>query len=96
MRVSLAAVGNWIRSLGRLEPRVAFAEGIPMPLRSFPRPPEIMELLAAAKETPNGDGRVQATGRTINIIRHPAQLSLTPVEEGYAPLKLNAHRPVWR
>ena len=35
MRVSLAAVGRWIRSLGQLDPVVAFERGQPLPPRSM-------------------------------------------------------------
>jgi len=43
VRVSLACVGNWIRSLGRLGP-TGFTNARPLPKRIYPLDPEIAEL----------------------------------------------------
>ncbi|KAI0754607.1 CoA-transferase family III [Daedaleopsis nitida] len=93
VRVSLAAVGHWIRSLGRLEPQVAFGEGRPLPPRSM-RDPEVATLTTRVEEA----GTLHNAGmerRAIRAVRHAAVLSATPVREGEAPFRLDAHAPAW-
>ncbi|EPQ54771.1 CoA-transferase family III [Gloeophyllum trabeum ATCC 11539] len=92
VRVSLAAVGQWIRSLGRLPPQVGFGEGLPLPARQIPLAPEI----AALSTTVQGCGEVEEKPRrTMTAIRHAAILSYTPVREGEAPMGLNKHATRW-
>ena len=50
MRVSLAAVGQWIRSLGRVDAGVVFGEGRPLPPRSM-EDPEVASLAVEVKWT---------------------------------------------
>ncbi|ESK85572.1 l-carnitine dehydratase bile acid-inducible protein f [Moniliophthora roreri MCA 2997] len=87
--VSLAAVGQWVRSLGRAKPEYAFGRAKPLPQ---PQSEEIRDLSVEWKQS-NGSGRITA-------IRHAAIMSKTPVRHGRegepgAPLVLNAHGPVW-
>lgn len=88
VQVSLAAVGQWLRSLGRLSPEEAFGEASkPLPLRTDD---EIRQLSVT---WPIVDGQ-----STVTAMRHPAILSGTPVREGAsgsAPMVLNAHEASW-
>ncbi|KAF8630874.1 hypothetical protein AX17_005233 [Amanita inopinata Kibby_2008] len=88
VRVSLAAVGQWLRSLGRLSPNEAFGDHTgTLPSRDDA---EISELSVT---WPTVHGRSKITA-----LRHPAVLSQTPVREGesgMAPMVLNAHRASW-
>ncbi|RPD56143.1 CoA-transferase family III [Lentinus tigrinus ALCF2SS1-7] len=93
VRVSLAAVGRWIRSLGRVDPVTAFGEGKPLPPRSM-EDPEVAYFTSEIKEA---DSR-HTVGRelkTMRAVRHAAVLSETPVKEGDAPMRLDAHSPEW-
>jgi len=88
VQVSLAAVGQWLRSLGRLSPEEAFGkESNPLPSRTDD---EIRQLSVT---WPTVDGQSNVTA-----MRHPAILSGTPVREGAsgsAPMVLNAHKGRW-
>ncbi|KAJ7688219.1 CoA-transferase family III domain-containing protein [Mycena olivaceomarginata] len=90
VRVSLAAVGQWIRSLGQLSPEEAFGPAAkPFPPRVLPLHPEIDA--SSLPWTSNG-------GRKMTALRHAAILSRTPVREGessQAPMSLNAHSAEW-
>ncbi|EKM49738.1 uncharacterized protein PHACADRAFT_265389 [Phanerochaete carnosa HHB-10118-sp] len=94
VHVSLAAVGQWIRSFGQLEPGVAFGEGAPLPPRSLPQAPEIqaitIELKQSAGDRVDGDER-----KVMSAVKHSVVLSATPVHEGEAPVRLDAHLPRW-
>ncbi|KAH9836210.1 CoA-transferase family III [Rhodofomes roseus] len=96
VRVSLAAVGQWIRSLGRFNPAVAFGEGRPLPSRSLPWPEEL-QLLAVSHLRHSGDHATanDKQPERITAISHAAKLSHTPVEESGSPISLNAHNPAW-
>lgn len=88
VRVSLAAVGQWIRSLGRVSPR-----GPPFPPRVFPRHPEISNLSIPWRQSVASDGR-----REMIAVKQAAVLSRTPAKEGptsEAPMALNVHTPTW-
>ena len=93
MRVSLAAVGQWIRSLGRVDAGVAFGEGRPLPPRSM-EDPEVASLADEVKEAETHH-TVGREPRTMKAVRHAAVLSETPVKEGDAPMRLDAHSPEW-
>ncbi|KAJ7580224.1 CoA-transferase family III domain-containing protein [Mycena floridula] len=88
VRVSLAAVGQWVRSLGRLDAETGFT-GRPLPSKDDP---EILSLLKlwTESETP--------TPRSMSAISHAGILSKTPVREGrdsVAPMGLNKNAPKW-
>ncbi|KAJ6620727.1 CoA-transferase family III domain-containing protein [Mycena sp. CBHHK59/15] len=91
VRVSLAAVGQWIRSLGQLPAEEAFGpEARSLPPRGLPLDPEITGL-SIPWRSEHGE-------RTMTALRHAAVLSRTPVREGYAtqaPIVLNAHSAEW-
>lgn len=93
MRVSLAAVGNWIKSFGRLDPQVAFGDGPPMPPRTAPPATEVAGLSVDVLEA--SEDVITGTRRSIKAIRNAANLSLTPAHEGDAPMRLNANKPEW-
>ncbi|GJE97680.1 CoA-transferase family III [Phanerochaete sordida] len=93
VRVSLAAVGQWIRSLGQLAPGVGFA-GEPLPPCTLPQAPEVRPLLVELKRAA-GDGPGGAEGGVMCAIKHSAVLDATPVREGDAPMRLDAHLPRW-
>ncbi|KIP04242.1 hypothetical protein PHLGIDRAFT_129640 [Phlebiopsis gigantea 11061_1 CR5-6] len=94
VRVSLTAVGQWIRSLGTVDPGVAFGRGVPLPPRTLPQVSEVavrsVELKQAIGSSTRGEYR-----KTMSAISHSAVLSETPVEEGEAPMGLDVHSPVW-
>ncbi|KAF8895119.1 CoA-transferase family III domain-containing protein [Infundibulicybe gibba] len=81
VRVSLAAVGQWIRSLGRLAPDEAFG--------TSPPGPEISDLSV------NWTQSSQSPGHVVRSIKHAAILSATPARPTEAPVVLNAHPPSW-
>ena len=108
VRVSLAAVGQWICSLGRLDPATAFGQGRPMPPRTMPQAPEIAALTvpliqltadedtsATQSESLEPKSKLTPTRRTMAAIRHAAILSETPVREEGSALRLDAHLPRW-
>ena len=88
VQVSLAAVGQWLRSLGRLLPEEAFGkENSPLPSRTD----DEIRQLSVTWPTVNGQS-------TVTAMRHPTILSGTPVREGAsgsAPMVLNAHQARW-
>lgn len=92
--MSLAAVGQWIRSLGQLDPDIAFGEGRPLPGRTFPQAPEVAELAAHMKQA-QGDKPYEGPLSDMTAIRHAAILSKTPVREEGSALSLDAHLPRW-
>ncbi|KAK7466461.1 hypothetical protein VKT23_005182 [Stygiomarasmius scandens] len=96
VNVSLAAVGQWIRSLGRVPPQEAFGEGKPLPPSMFPQDEEIRRL-----SVPWAQSNLSIPGR-MTALKHAAVLSHTPVREGRveegepgAPLVLNSSPAVW-
>ncbi|KAI0072040.1 CoA-transferase family III [Panus rudis PR-1116 ss-1] len=93
VRVSLAAVGQWIRSLGQLDPSVAFGEGKPLPRHEIPLNQEIEEYSTTYKQW--GDFLGISTPLRMTAIKHAAELSETPVKEHLAPIVLDAHHAVW-
>ncbi|KAF8633875.1 hypothetical protein AX15_001206 [Amanita polypyramis BW_CC] len=88
VRVSLAAVGQWIRTFGRRSPEEAFGEGsTPLPSR------EDEEITKLSVTWPAVDGK-----NSVTSLCHAAIFSKTPVKEGEsseAPLVLNAHPASW-
>ncbi|OCH83720.1 CoA-transferase family III [Obba rivulosa] len=94
VRVSLAAVGQWIRSLGQLDPKVAFGEGRPFPPRVSPQAPEVAALAVPFVQS-RADSEGGKTRRKMIAIKHAALLSRTPVRENEAPMSLHSHRPEW-
>jgi len=97
VRVSLAAVGQWLRSLGRLSPQVAFGEGKPMPPRILPQDPEIAALAVTLQQSEgNKEGSTDGIPRKhMSAIRHAAVLDKTPVRQAEAPMALSAHSASW-
>ncbi|KAH9892014.1 CoA-transferase family III [Cubamyces lactineus] len=92
VRVSLAAVGRWIRSLGQLDPVVAFERGQPLPLRSMDDP-EVSQYAIKVKQA---QGSNEHSGlKSMTALAHAVKLSVTPVKEGEAPMRLNADAPEW-
>ncbi|PCH35094.1 CoA-transferase family III [Wolfiporia cocos MD-104 SS10] len=94
VRVSLAAVGQWIRSLGRLDLTGCFDRKLALPPRTIPLHPEIAALSVSVVRSMGDKGNSEQKQR-MTAIRHAAMLSKTPVQEGKAPLTLDAHLPRW-
>ena len=94
VRVSLAAVGQWIRSLGQILPNLAFGKGLPLPPRTMPQAPEIGALTARLTQM-ESDGPRDGPLAEMTAIKHAAVLSDTPVMEIGSSLDLNAHLPRW-
>lgn len=92
--MSLAAVGNWIRGLGRLEPSVAFGQGIPFPPRAIPEHYEIAKASACLKQAV-GDKDMDSQQKSMTALRHSAELSTT-VQEGEAPMRLDTNVARWK
>jgi hypothetical protein len=95
VRVSLAAVAQWLRSLGQLPPDTAFRDGRPLPKRMIPPDPEVAALSVTLHEATGDKRDVERCLRTMTAIRHAAQLSVTPVKDVEAPMCLDRHQPVW-
>lgn len=91
VRVSLAAVGQWLRSLGQLEDGFT---GLPLPKRAVPLEPEI-SMFNAEYVQAVGDKPLTAPRKTMTAIRHAAEFSVTPAQEKEAPMRLNGHLPRW-
>ncbi|KIL62008.1 hypothetical protein M378DRAFT_166153 [Amanita muscaria Koide BX008] len=90
VRVSLAAVGQWLRSLGRVSPEEAFGNG----MGKFPSTSDDEEISKLSTTWPS----VAGDGRSITGLRHPAVLSGAPVRQGdsgVAPMVLNANSACW-
>ncbi|TBU46267.1 CoA-transferase family III [Dichomitus squalens] len=92
VRVSLAAVGQWIRSLGCLDPAAAFRDGRPLPTPSQ-KDQEVAKYSAQVRETRTS--RNDGEQKVMRALKHAAVLSETPVVEGEAPMHLDAHSPEW-
>ncbi|KAK1218876.1 hypothetical protein PQX77_018403 [Marasmius sp. AFHP31] len=91
VNVSLAAVGQWLRSLGRVEPQVAFGRGVPLPKDSGA---EEIQRLSVDWRGRGGEKMI------MRALKHPAVLEKTPVREGRegepgAPVVLDKNEPVW-
>ncbi|KAL0960917.1 hypothetical protein HGRIS_005926 [Hohenbuehelia grisea] len=102
VRVSLAAVGQWVRSLGRVDSVEAFGRAKPLPSTIDD---EVRSLLVEwpvlqshGDSTDHGDDDERGNDRFMLAFRHAGILERTPVKEGNrgtAPLVLNAHAPEW-
>lgn len=98
--MSLAAVGQWIRSLGRLSGDIAFGKGQRMPPRAIPQDPEISKLsmnLPLSGLDLNLDDKGEEVGRrgVMRAIRHAAIFETTPIREMGPPMGLAMHPPEW-
>ncbi|KAI1786842.1 CoA-transferase family III [Ganoderma leucocontextum] len=94
VRVSLAAVGQWIRSLGRLDPVTAFKDVLPLPPRSM-EDPEVAQCTTQVLEAKTPLHKEGVERRRMRAVKHSAILSATPAREEDAPMRLNAHSPEW-
>lgn len=90
--MSLAAVGQWIRSLGQLDPVTAFRDGPPLPARDM-NDPEVSRYATKVLQAKSASESMDR--KTMTAIAHAAQLSATPVKEGEAPMRLDTHRAEW-
>ncbi|THU99129.1 CoA-transferase family III [Dendrothele bispora CBS 962.96] len=99
VQVSLAAVGQWIRSLGRVSPEEAFGKAKPLPSPMFPQDEEIQRLSAPWTQSQVDNSR---SCKRMTALKHAAVLSETPVREGRvergepgAPMVLNSSQAAW-
>ncbi|KAE9402336.1 CoA-transferase family III [Gymnopus androsaceus JB14] len=93
VRVSLAAVGQWLRSLGRISPEIAFGGGNPMPPIVFPPTDEVRSL-----STEWAQSNHHVKGKRMTALKHAAILSETPAKDGEeadAPIFLNSSTATW-
>jgi crotonobetainyl-CoA:carnitine CoA-transferase CaiB-like acyl-CoA transferase len=90
VRVSLAAVGQWLRSLGRIPPDRAFSDGKPLPATAFPPVEEVRNLSSEWVQRNH-----PLDGQRMTAIKHAAVFSETPVQEGKAPIVLNSSSADW-
>lgn len=95
VRVSLVGVGRWIRSLGRLDPSIAFGPTArKFPERGWPLDKEVESLSTEWIE------RRGSKDRKMTALKQAAILGVTLAKEGStaswrAPMRLNADEPVW-
>ncbi|KAI0351418.1 CoA-transferase family III [Trametes cingulata] len=94
VRVSLAAVGRWIRSLGQLDPNHAFRDGKPLPPPRAMNTPEVLRYSTKVTQAKGSKGD-HAERKAMTALTHAAKLSVTPVKEGDAPMRLDADLPAW-
>jgi hypothetical protein len=105
VRVSLASVGNWVRSLGRLGPN-GFRNGVGLPKRMHPPEDEIAALSTELRivksrghtQGDEGDASMQSESEqngAMLALRHSAILDRTPVNVTEARVELNVDIPVW-
>ncbi|KAJ3996636.1 CoA-transferase family III domain-containing protein [Lentinula boryana] len=94
VRVSLAAVAQWLRSLGRVPPEVGFGQAAkPMPSVSFPPDVEVRKLSSEWAQSFHS-----SNGTRMTALKHAAILSKTPVKDGNettAPIILDCSSPEW-
>lgn len=95
VRVSLAAVAQWVRSLGQLSPKIAFGDGKPLPKRKTPQDPEVASFSVTLREATGDKRDAEGPLRTMTAIRPAVQLSDTHVKDMEAPMGLDRHDPVW-
>ncbi|KAH7920304.1 CoA-transferase family III [Leucogyrophana mollusca] len=95
VRVSLAAVGQWLRSMGQLSPQAAFGDGKPLPPRTIPQHPEVAALVVTSREALGDKRDASEALRAMTGISQSAILSKTPVREVDAPMGLDRNDPVW-
>ncbi|KAH8114587.1 CoA-transferase family III [Phellopilus nigrolimitatus] len=96
VRVSLAGVAQWIRSLGQLGSESAFNESLALPPCTVPQAEEIAALAVKLKQALPVTATFEEQKHVeMTAIGHAAKLSLTPVREGEAPLVLDAHEARW-
>ncbi|EJC97965.1 CoA-transferase family III [Fomitiporia mediterranea MF3/22] len=96
VRVSLAAVGQWIRSLGRIEPHAAFEKSLSLPSGAVPWPDELITHSVNLRQSrPDSNTQDETQLKKMTAVAHAAKLSLTPVVEGEAPLRLDANEAKW-
>lgn len=97
VRVSLAAVGNWIRSLGRLGPTGFENTSIPYSL-SDPEFRSFLEVLSIRGDTISDASISESNNlqkKTMLAVSHSAILERTPVLVKEAIIKLGIDHPVW-
>lgn len=97
VRVSLAGVAQWIRSLGQLEKRDVFGKDLALPSGTLPWPEELVSRTIQLRQSRMDGTTIEDVAElaTMTAIAHAAKLSLTPVREGDAPLRLDAHEARW-
>ncbi|KAI0373808.1 CoA-transferase family III [Pilatotrama ljubarskyi] len=95
VRVSLAAVGRWIRSLGRLDPVTAFRDGKPLPPPRALGDLEVSRYATKVVQSKGAKDDSDGQRKVMTALTHAAKLSVTPVREGEAPMRLDAHVPEW-
>ncbi|KAJ3569378.1 hypothetical protein NP233_g5075 [Leucocoprinus birnbaumii] len=103
VRVSLTGVGQYLRSLGRIDPAVAFGEGRPLPgkaeisgeVSKYVNKWQIQPSQLLIKKDVGEGGEEKREEREMVALRHPAVLSVTPCVEGEAPTVLNANNAEW-
>ncbi|KAH8085960.1 CoA-transferase family III [Cristinia sonorae] len=93
VRVSLAAVAQWIRSLGRIDPSVAFGSSSPLP--TSPTSPEILALSGKFTQYAKDNEDSEDPRKIMMAVKHAAVLSRTPTMETFAPMILSCHKPEW-
>lgn len=96
VHVSLGATLHWVRSLGYLSPEEAFKNGEPLPPRGVPLDTEVAGFSTKIEQAvPDAGVQPGAVYHNITAIRHAAVMSKTKVRVGEAPMRLDAHLPVW-
>ncbi|ETW82108.1 hypothetical protein HETIRDRAFT_418066 [Heterobasidion irregulare TC 32-1] len=96
VHVSLGATLHWVRSLGYLSPEEAYKNGEPLPPRGVPLDTEVAGFSTKIEQAvPDAGVQSGPVYHNITAIRHAAVMSKTKVCIGEAPMRLDAHLPVW-
>jgi len=61
----------------------------------MPLDPEIAAVSTTIERDPGDFGRDEGEGQTMSVIRHSATLTGLGIQEGKAPMRLDAHRAEW-
>ncbi|KAF5376806.1 hypothetical protein D9757_008876 [Collybiopsis confluens] len=90
VRVSLAAVGQWLKSLGCIPPTTAYGIARPLPMVTYPPVQEVKDLSSEWVERND-----PTHGRKMTALTHAGILSETPAREREAPMGLNSDSAWW-
>ena len=93
VHLSLWDTMRWVRSLGTLDPAVAFSPAHELPPRCSPLGDELTPLSMTVERTRSDGG--DDDDEKMTCVRHTAILDGTPVREGKAPKGLDVHNAEW-
>ena len=95
MRVSLAGVAKWIRSLGQIDLQDVDKLSLSLPRDVFDEEIKKFSVELTPVLSDKAVNLDEERPSRIKAIRHAAHFSLTPVKEKDAPLTLDVHKASW-